>query len=132
MDFQTLILAYHKLPPAAQAVCAKAGAAVFGKVLGGAWNAFAQKTSGAVLAGIYRQWRGDLLEAEADDAKLAAAFEEFFSRQPTIKELGKLLRDQYRDVDFRILEEQLRESCSKTRPNTAVSSTSLCRTRSAT
>jgi hypothetical protein len=36
---------------------------------------------------------------------------EFFSRVPTIKELGKLLRDQYREVDFRLLEEQLRESC---------------------
>jgi hypothetical protein len=109
MDFQTLKLTYDALPPAAKAVCAKAGAAVFGKLLGGA---VAQKTPGAVFAGIYRQWRDDLLEEEADDAKLAAAFEDFFSRQPTIKELGKLLRDQYRDVDFRILEEQLRESCA--------------------
>jgi hypothetical protein len=99
------------LPPAAKAVCAKAGAAVLGKVLGGAWDAVAQKTPGAVFARIYRQWRDDLLGAEADDAKLAAAFAEFFSRQPTVKELGKLLRDQYREVDFGILDEQLRESC---------------------
>ena len=34
MDFQTLKFTYDALPPAAKAVCAKAGAAVFGKVLG--------------------------------------------------------------------------------------------------
>ena len=111
MDFQTLKLTYDALPPAAQLVCAKAATAVFGKLLGGAWNAVARKTPGAAFAGIYRQWRDDLLEAEADDEKLAAAFEEFFSRQPTLQELGKLLQDRYREVDFRLLEEQLRASC---------------------
>ena len=120
MDLQTLKLTYDALPPAAKAVCAKAGVAVFGKVLGGAWSAVAQKTPGAVFAGIYRQWRDDLLEAEADDEKLAAAFAEFFSRKPTIQELGKLLRDQYRDVDFGILEEQLRESCAWSRQTPVV------------
>ena len=112
MDYQTLKLTYDTLPPVVKAACAKAGAAVFGKVLGTAWDAIAQKTPGAVFAGIYRRWRDDLLEAEADDAKLAAAFADFFSRQPTIQELGKLLRDQHREVDFGILEEQLRESCA--------------------
>src|ERR1039457_3056063 len=110
MDFQSLKLFYDALPGPAEAACAKAGAAVFSKVLGAAWNAVAQKTPGAVFAGIYRQWREDL-EAEADDEKLAAAFGEFFSREPTVKELGKLLRDQYRQVDFGMLERQLRESC---------------------
>jgi hypothetical protein len=110
MDFQSLKLFYDALPGPAKAACAKAGAVVFSKVLGAAWNAVAQKTPGAVFAGIYRQWREDL-EAEADDEKLAAAFGEFFSRDPTVKELGKLLRDQYRQVDFGILERQLRESC---------------------
>src|SRR5262249_42745615 len=66
---------------------------------------------GVVFAGIYRQWRDDLLEAKADDEKLAAAFAEFFSRQPTVQELGKLLRDQYAEVSFPFLEEQFRESC---------------------
>ena len=111
MDFQTLQLTYDALPPAAKAVCAKAGTAVLGKVLGGTWNAVAGKTPGAVFAGIYRQWREGLLEAEADDEKLAAAFGEFFARKPTIQELGKLLRDQYGQLDFPLLEEQLRESC---------------------
>src|ERR1039458_1349226 len=111
MDFQTLKLTYDALPPAAKGVCAKAGTAVLDKLLGSAWNAVARKTPGAVFAGIYGRWRDDLLEAEAGDEKLAAAFEEFFSRKPTVKELGKLLRNQYRDVDFGILERQLRESC---------------------
>ena len=111
MDFQTLKLTLDALPLVAQSACGQAGATVLGKLLGSAWGALAQKTPGAVFAGIYRQWRDDLLEAKADDARLAAAFAEFFSRQPTIKELGKLLRDQYRDVDFGVLEWQLRESC---------------------
>jgi len=111
MDLQTLKLAYDVLPPLAQSACAKAGAAVVSKLTGAAWNAIAHKTPGAVFAGIYRQWQDSLVAAQADDANLAAAFEDFFSRQPTIDELCKLLRDQYRDVDFAILEEQLRESC---------------------
>jgi hypothetical protein len=83
-----------------------------GKVLGGTQNAAEQKMRGAAFAGIYRQWREDLLEAEADDEKLAPAFGEFFSRKPTIQELGKLLHDQYGQVDFHVLEAQLRESCA--------------------
>ena len=107
MDFQI----YDALPEPAKAICVKVAADLFSKLLGGAWNAVARKTAGAVFAGIYRQWRDDLAEAEADDEKLAAAFEEFFSRKPTIQELGKLLRNQYARVDFQVLEEQLRESC---------------------
>ena len=107
MDFQI----YDALPEPAKAICVKVAADLFSKLLGGAWNAVARKTPGAVFAGIYRQWRDDLAEAEADDEKLAAAFEEFFSRKPTIQELGKLLRNQYARVDFQVLEEQLRESC---------------------
>ncbi len=110
MDLQTLQLAYDSLPPLAKQACAKVGAAVLGKALGGAWTAVAQKAPGAVFAGVYRQWREDL-EAEADDGKLAAAFEEFFCRPPTVRELDKLLRDRYADVDFQVLEQQLRESC---------------------
>jgi formylglycine-generating enzyme required for sulfatase activity len=111
MDFQTLKFSYDALPTAAKAVCAKVGTAVLGKVLGGTLNAAEQKMRGAAFAGIYRQWREDLLEAEADDEKLAAAFGEFFSRKPTIRELDKLLHDQYGQVDFHVLEEQLCESC---------------------
>src|ERR1017187_1774126 len=111
MDFQSLKLFYDALPGPAKAACAKAGAAVFSKVLGAAWNAVAQKAPGAVFAGIYRQWREDL-PAEADDENVAAAFADFFARKPTIQELGKLLRDQYGQVDFPLLEEQLRESCA--------------------
>jgi len=112
MDFQTLQLAYDALPAPAKAACAKVGAAVFGKVADGAWKAVSQKTPGAVFAGIYQHWRDDLLKTEAGDEKLAAAFEDFFSREPTVHELDRLLRDQYQQVDFRILEQQLRESCA--------------------
>ena len=111
MDLQTLQFAYDSLPPLAKRACAKVGAAVLGRAVGGAWKAVAQKTHGAAFAGVYRQWREDLLEAEADDRKLAAAFEEFFCRPPTVHELDKLLRDQYADVDFQVLQQQLRESC---------------------
>jgi hypothetical protein len=83
VDFQALKLTYDALPAAARAACAKVGAAVFGKVADSAWKAVAQKTPGAVFAGIYRQWRDDLPEAEGGDEKLAAAFEDFFcSRKP--------------------------------------------------
>ena len=99
MDFQI----YDALPEPAKAICVKVAADLFSKLLGGAWNAGARKTPGAVFAGIYRQWRDDLAEAEADDEKLAATFEEFFSRKPTIQELGKLLRNQYARVDFQVL-----------------------------
>jgi hypothetical protein len=112
MDFQALKLTYDALPEPAKAACAKVGAAVFGKVADSAWKAVAQKTPGAVFAGIYRQWRDDLPEAEGGDEKLAEAFEDFFSREPTVQELGKVLRDQYGQVDFAILEQQLRESCA--------------------
>jgi hypothetical protein len=112
MDLQALKLTYDALPDPAKAACAKVGAAVFGKVVDGAWKAVAQKSPGAVFAGIYRQWRDDLLEAEAGDEKLAAAFEEFFSREPTVRQLDKLLRDQYQQVDFGVLAQQLRESCA--------------------
>jgi hypothetical protein len=112
MDFQALKLTYDHLPEPARAVCAKVGAAVFGKVVDGAWKAVAQKSPGAVFAGIYRQWRDDVLEAEAGDEKLSQAFEEFFSREPTVSQLDKLLRGQYQQVDFGILEQQFRESCA--------------------
>src|ERR1017187_5876001 len=111
MDLQTLQFAYDSLPPLAKRACAKVGAAVLGRAVGGAWKAVAQKTHGAAFAGGYRQWLEDLLEAEADDRRLAAAFEEFFCRPPTVRELDKLLRDQYADVDFQVPEQQLRESC---------------------
>jgi hypothetical protein len=154
MDFQTLKLTYDALPPGAKAACAKVGTAVLGKVLGGAWNAVAGKTPGAVFAGIYQQWRNDLLEAEADDEKLAA---EFFSRKPTIQELDKLLQDRSGkwisafsngsfakaatgpDVPCRgaiCMKRYMGGSATcglywKTRRKTAVSSTSLCRMPSA-
>jgi hypothetical protein len=40
------------------------------------------------------------------------SFDCFFSQEPTIEELGKLLHDQYEQVDFRLLEQQLRQSCA--------------------
>jgi hypothetical protein len=52
------------------------------------------------------------VRTRAGDERLAAAFEHFFSQESTIEELGKLLRDQYGQVDFHVLEEQLRESCA--------------------
>jgi len=110
MDLQTLQLAYDALPPPAKQACAKVGSAVLGKALGAAWNAIAQKTPGAVFAGVYRQWQENL-EAGADDPKLAAAFEEFFCRPDTVRELNKVLHDRYADVDFDALRQQLRESC---------------------
>ncbi|NWF83177.1 MAG: SUMF1/EgtB/PvdO family nonheme iron enzyme [Bryobacteraceae bacterium] len=110
MDIQSLILAYNALPSAAQQACAKTAAFVFGKLLGGAWDAVARKTPGAVFAGIYRQWQDDLLESGSSSENLAAAFKEFFSRQPTTEELGKLLHNQYAQVDFAVLETELRES----------------------
>ena len=109
MDFHALQLAYHSLPPLAQQACDKVGTAVFTKVLGGALGALTPKAP-AAFAGIYRQWL-DGVESEADSEKRAAAFEDFFKRPPTLKELEKLLRDQYADVSFPVLEQQLRESC---------------------
>jgi|HubBroStandDraft_1064217.scaffolds.fasta_scaffold06717_4 hypothetical protein len=67
MDLQALKLTYDALPQPAKSACAKVGAAVLGKVADGAWKAVAQKSPGAVIAGIYGQWRDGLLEAEADD-----------------------------------------------------------------
>jgi hypothetical protein len=107
MDFQ----AYNALPDPVKAICVKVGADLSTKLLGGVWKAVFRKTPGAVFAGIYTQWLDDLVQAHADSANLAAAFEHFFSQAPTIEELGKLLRDQYSQVEFRVLEEQLRESC---------------------
>ena len=90
MDFQTLKLTYDALPPAAKAVCAKVEAAVFGKVLGGAWSAGAQRTPGAVFAGIYRQWRDDLLETEADVAKIQPAIDDVYAKsKPVVLLMGR-------------------------------------------
>ncbi len=54
-----------------------------------------RRRRGAVFAGIYQRWRDGLLETEATDEKLAATFEEFFAREPTVRQIDKLLRDQY-------------------------------------
>ena len=81
-----LLSLYHNLPPPARSACDKVGSAIFSKLLGSALKTLTAKGS-AAFAGTYQQWR-ESVESQADDTRLAAAFEDFFSRPPTVKPTG--------------------------------------------
>ena len=112
MDFTALLNIYNTLPSPAQDACAKVTVAVLGKFLGtAAWEALRKKQPGAALACVYRQWQEGLLESVVDEKAVAWAFQDFFCRPPTQREIEKLFRDQYEEIDFNELAQMLRESC---------------------
>jgi hypothetical protein len=85
----------------------KVAAGLLVKVVGAAWAKVFGKDA---LAGIYRKWQGSFQSPEVGERKLNQAFEEFFGRKPVTDELAKVGRDQYAQVKFEVLIEQLRES----------------------
>ncbi len=109
MDFNALLQAFSTLPAGVQAVCTGAAGELLARVVAGAPRVLADKSVGAVLARVYRQWKGSLA---VDDEILGKAFEHFFADARTRDELEKVLRDQYEEVDFDVLEEELAASCA--------------------
>ncbi|MEO8658719.1 MAG: SUMF1/EgtB/PvdO family nonheme iron enzyme [Bryobacteraceae bacterium] len=113
MSLPELLQSYSALTHVAQLACGKAAAGIFSKLGSAAWDALAKKPdAAAIFAGIYENWRQELMaEQGAEDDALAAAFAEFFSRKPTVDELQRLLQGRANEVDFDVLAQQLRESC---------------------
>lgn len=101
-------LAYwNALPDAIRQLCI--GAA--GEIIGGLTTAqLTGDQPGMILAPFYQSWREGLLKSQ-DDAKLADAFRDFFSRKPTQDQLKLLFQGQYHRVDFNVLEDALAASC---------------------
>src|ERR1039457_23683 len=62
------------------------------------------------LARIMRNWRDSFQSPDAGEEELNQAFEEFFSDKLVTDELAKVGRDQYAQVNFDVLVEQLRKS----------------------
>src|ERR1039457_2665577 len=63
------------------------------------------------LARIMRNWRDSFQSRDAGEEKLNQAFEEFFSDKLVTDELAKVGRDQYAQVNFDVLVQQLRAQC---------------------
>ncbi len=80
-----------------------------GKLFGDTWCAVWEPKFKSVAAGVYSQWMETV--AGNDDEKKARALAAFFQSEVTISETGKVLKDQYRDVDFDVLDAELRVSC---------------------
>src|SRR5450755_3774436 len=98
---------YALLPPDAQKACVKVASAILPKAGGLLVGKLGPKDAIAV---IYQKWRDSFQSPERGEEKLNAAFEEFFSREGVTDELAKLRQDRYADIDFDVLQEELRAS----------------------
>lgn len=110
MDLSLLSEIWLALGTAGQAVCTGAAGEFIGGLAGEAWKGLTAKDAGKALADVYRRWKDGLLDS-TDDRGFASAFGEFFGRAETRRELEKLLRGNYPDVNFETLEREMRASC---------------------
>jgi formylglycine-generating enzyme required for sulfatase activity/energy-coupling factor transporter ATP-binding protein EcfA2 len=99
---------WNSIGPAGQQICIGAAGQFFGGLATEAWQKL--KGNGRPLAGVYQRWREGLLDS-VDDNALGAAFGEFFGRSDARRELEKILNGRFAEVDFGILEKEIRASC---------------------
>lgn len=97
-------------------VCEKVASAMLPKLLGSAWSKVSSRKPESAFAGVYEQWRADILAQQQDngisDEKIDLAFEDFFSRRNVVDELKKVLHGQYGEVDFDALAKEIKAACS--------------------
>jgi hypothetical protein len=98
---------YASLPPAAQTVCGKVASALFSKAVGLVAGKIKPEDA---IATVYSYFEKSFQDPDRPEDKLNTAFVEFFCRKRVVKELAKLRRDRYKDIDFKVLEEELRGS----------------------
>jgi formylglycine-generating enzyme required for sulfatase activity len=103
----TPIEIYALLPPAAQKACGKVASALFSKGVGFVVGKIKAEDA---IATVYREFEKSFQDLDQPDDKLNSVFAEFFCRKRVGKELAKLRRDGYKDVDFKVLGEDLRGS----------------------
>ncbi len=80
------------------------------KVIGAGVNQLTRKRWDAAWHGVYERWTQSFQSPQTGEEQLNAAFEDFFARPPVINEVAKVGRDQYQQIDFEILADQLQQT----------------------